>query len=192
MIMQCHTFSFSVSTSPQDRPDTGIKGALGASFDLALAQAARTSTGTDRDGSVTYYGATLIVWTHADKKRTDAIRTTIENGSKARSTAIARATKAAAASRRLGDKIARQANSPMGPLSTFASSRSRTASTTSGGETELETEAFITESEWEGAAPLAQSTAKLPFLQSSHFWLPYALTIISRYPIYNIMEGEQL
>lgn len=181
-----HTFSFTIKAHASENAHTGsVKGALGASWDLALAQAARP-TSTDRDDT-TYYGASLIVWTHADKTRTDAIRAAIEVGSKVRSLAIARAAKAAAAGRRFGERLARQQASPLG--SAGSASRGRgPGNATSGGETEVETEAYI-ESEWEGggAAPLNASAAKLPFLKSSTFWLPYALTLVSKYPIYDLL-----
>lgn len=181
-----HTFSFTIkATSGNDCFNTGsIKGALGASWDMALAQAARPAN-TDRDDT-TYYGASLIVWTHADKARTDAIRAAIEVGSKARSLAIARAAKAAAAGRKFSERLARQqANG--GPVGA-ARGKINGGNVTSGGETEFETEVYM-ESEWEGrgSAPLNASASELPFLKSSIFWLPYALTLISKYPIYDLM-----
>jgi hypothetical protein len=61
----------------------------------------------------------------------------------------------------------------------------------SGGETETETDAYITESEWEqhvGVATdaLAGNLALLP--QSVPFWLPYTLTLVSRYPIFDCTQ----
>lgn len=181
-----HTFSFTIkASSGSDRFQSGsIKGALGASWDMALAQSARPAS-TDRDDT-TYYGASLIVWTHADKARTDAIRAAIEVGSKARSLAIARAAKAAAAGRKFGERLARQ--QATGGIVGAARGKSG-GNVTSGGETEFETEVYM-ESEWEGrgAAPLNASATELPFLKSSTFWLPYALTLISKYPIYDLLS----
>ena len=186
-----HTFSFTIKSSNADMTSTAgsIKGAVGASWDLGLAQAARSSLGGSGAEEVTYYGASLLVWTHADQTRTEAIRAAIENGCKLRTTALAKAAKAAAAGRKFGNKVAREAASPMGNVPSLCNrSRPRSAGT-SGGETELETEAYYTESEWEGGAsgPLSASAAALPFLQSAHFWLPYALTIVSKYPIYDLL-----
>lgn len=170
----CHTFSFTIkaedpaSTSYGSNP---LKGGIAASWDMSLAQVARSSI--QRAEDVTYYGATLIVWTHADKTRTEAIRSAIESGSKSRTLAIAKAAKAAAAGRRFGKKITKTAQAPSGG---------------SGAETEMDTEAFFSETDWEaGGAPLNVSTSALPFLQSSSFWLPYALTLVSKYPIYNLL-----
>lgn len=183
-----HTFSFTIkATASGNQLGAGsIKGALGASWDLALAQSARPAS-TDRDDT-TYYGASLIVWTHADKARTDAIRAAIEVGSKARSLAIARAAKAAAAGRKFGERLARHQASGTGAPLTSKSRGNGTGNVTSGGETEFETEVYM-ESEWEGrgSAPLNASATELPFLKSSTFWLPYALTLVSKYPIYDLL-----
>lgn len=185
-----HTFSFTIkaisSTSALDNSGS-IKGALGASWDLALAQSARPAS-TDR-ADTTYYGASLIVWTHADKTRTDAIRAAIEVGSRARSLALARAAKAAAAGRKYSERITRQqAPGRGGPLGSKGKGNA-TGNVTSGGETEIETEVYM-ESEWEGrgSAPLNASATELPFLKSSTFWLPYALTLVSKYPIYDLLS----
>lgn len=184
-----HTFSFTIkaSSSSNQLSSGSIKGALGASWDLALAQSARPAS-TDRDDQ-TYYGASLVVWTHADKTRTDAIRAAIEVGGKARSLAVARAAKAAAAGRKFGERIARREGSGTVGLQMGSKAKGHGAgNVTSGGETEFETEVYM-ESEWEGrgAAPLSASTTELPFLKSSTFWLPYALTLVSKYPIYDLL-----
>lgn len=157
---------------------------MGASWDLALAQSTRPAS-TDRDDT-TYYGASLVVWTHADKTRTNAIRAAVEVGSQARSLAIARAAKAAAAGRKFGERIARQQASGV-PVGSKVRGNGA-GNVTSGGETEFETEVYM-ESEWEGrgSAPLSASTTELPFLKSSTFWLPYALTLVSKYPIYDLL-----
>ena len=189
-----HTFSFTIKTSGSEGISaTGnLKGAVGASWDLALAQTARSSFKDSAAEAVTYYGASLLVWTHADRTRTEAIRAVIKSGNKLRINTLAKAAKAAAASRRFGEKLTNQPFSfssgiPLAPLE-HGRSRTRSAST-SGGETELDTEAYYTESEWEGgdSGPLTESTTDLPLLQSSQFWLPYALTIVSKYPIYDLL-----
>jgi hypothetical protein len=53
----------------------------------------------------------------------------------------------------------------------------------------LQTEAYITESEWEGtgSAPLNIGAVDLPMVKSGTFWLPYALTLVSKYPIYDLL-----
>lgn len=181
-----HTFSFTIKSSPSSAYDGAgadtaapIKGALGASWDLALAQAARPAYEAKPREDV-YYAATLIVWTHANRARSDAIRATVATGSKARTTAIAKASKAAVAGRRYGERLARQSARAGGTTKRFVSSAPGGA--TSGDETELQTEAFLTESEWEGngTQPLSASATQLPFFQSSTFWLPYALTLVSK------------
>ena len=190
-----HTFSFTLKASSADRLSSfsgntgGLKGALGASWDMALAQAARPAS-TDRD-DVTYYGASLIVWTQTDKTRTAAIRAAVESGSRLKSTTLAKAAKAAAFSRKFGEKLAKQEMSALTGMKSGARGRAFSSATTvtSGEETDLQTEAYITESEWEGtgSAPLNIGAVDLPMVKSGTFWLPYALTLVSKYPIYDLL-----
>lgn len=108
----------------------------------------------------TYYAATLLIYSHADKLRTQAIRESIEHGAKGQSAAVARAIKAAASGRRFGKKLETRLNSPLGLINGMpASGRPMSAA---GNETDVETEAFLTESEWEGpGAEGARATVRL-------------------------------
>lgn len=179
-----HCFSFVVP--PAAAIVTDAMGAIGQEWDLALA----TSSGTDTTGpSQTWYGACLTVWSHADRSRSEAIRRTAEEGSKAKSAAIARAVKAAAAGRKFGAKLQAASRSPMGILPTpegLAGRKWSAATSASGTETE-DTEAFVSESEFEGPAsrlPIAQVPVGTPF------WLPYSLVLVSKLPIYDLMTDH--
>lgn len=176
-----HCFSFIVPA--QTAVVTDATGAIGQQWDLALAGATGETT---RGRAKTYYGACLQVWSHADRGRSEAIRRAVEEGSKAKSAAIARAVKAAAAGKRLGARLERAAKSAMGPLPTpdGLAGRNWNGYASTGGETDTDTEGFCSESEWDGPAsmlPVANLPGGLPF------WLPYCLVLVSRMPIYDLM-----
>jgi hypothetical protein len=177
-----HTFSFSVPPTSAESASSA-PGAVGNAWDLSIASAAAGRPSLD--GHVTYYAATLTIWSHADRPRSEAIRQAVETGSRAKSAAVARAVKAAAAGRRLGQRLERRMENPMGVSDKGFAGK---AWATSGGETETETDAYVSESEWEqqGVANANVSSNHLAFLpQSVPFWLPYTLTLVSRYPIYD-------
>ncbi len=64
----------------------------------------------------TFYAASLLVWSHADPARAAAIRETLEEGSKAKAAAIHRAVKAAGAGKKLGARLSKAMNSPLGAV----------------------------------------------------------------------------
>ncbi|KAH9812207.1 AEX-3 domain-containing protein [Melampsora americana] len=183
-----HCFSFTVPV--QNEAITDATGAIGQQWDLGLA-AANLSNHHQLNTSnrpKTYYGACLQVWSHADRSRSEAIRRAVEEGSKAKSAAIARAVKAAAAGKRFGARLQRATNSAMGVLPTPDGLAGKNWSVyNSGAETDTDTEGFVSESEWDGPASMLP-IANLP--GGTPFWLPYCLILISKMPIYDLMTDH--
>ncbi|KAG9026759.1 hypothetical protein FRB95_008508 [Tulasnella sp. JGI-2019a] len=147
--------------------------------------------GSDRDLSTskeaTYHGVCLMVWSHADEERSAAIRRTLETAANAN----ARATR--------GHKVSM--SSMASSIGTTTTERARKQSTPWSEMDESETDAgAMTESDADymtggpGAANgrignedgAGASTLFLP--QNTVFWLPYALTLVSRHPIYDLMR----
>lgn len=124
-----------------------------------------------------YYGVCLTVWSHADAERSAAIRRTLEAGS---------------------GRMRKESANSLRPPSTMQARRRRMPKSSpwgmvTDGETEAETDAAsevggaVSESEWEhGSTVPGESTLFLP--GDTVFWLPYALTLVSRHPIYDIMR----
>lgn len=116
---------------------------------------------------------TLTVYSHvADKSRAQAIRNMIEGGAQKKKHVMAKAVKAAASSRKTAKKIEKMASGA-------------NAGTLSGTETEMETEAFFTEAEDPSMLGLNRGSIMLP---STPLWLPFSMTLVSRWPVYNLMS----
>ncbi|KAI6047633.1 DENN domain-containing protein [Pisolithus marmoratus] len=154
----------------------------------------QTSTSVGSSGTITYHGVCLTVWSHADADRSAAIRRTLEAGRSRKESA-----QSLVASRL---KVLR---SSVGPGSTGGSpgEPGRRATKRSGrgpwtgtdGETDgegAETDAgAISESDFDVASTVnghgpGESTLFLP--GDTVFWLPYALALVSRHPIYDLMR----
>ncbi|KAL4069616.1 hypothetical protein V8B97DRAFT_597959 [Scleroderma yunnanense] len=152
------------------------------------------TTSTGSSGTITYHGVCLTVWSHADAERSAAIRRTLEAGRSRKESA-----QSLVASRL---KVLR---SSVGPGSTSGSpgdSGRRTGKragrgpwTGTDGETDgegAETDAgAISESDFDVASTVnghgpGESTLFLP--GDTVFWLPYALALVSRHPIYDLMR----
>ncbi|EIW86716.1 hypothetical protein CONPUDRAFT_46402 [Coniophora puteana RWD-64-598 SS2] len=157
---------------------------LAAAFDK---QSAITGGPVDPNGSgnVTYHGVCLTVWSHADAERSAAIRRTLEAG---------RTRKESAQS--LVAARLRALKSSNTSISEISRKRTRRNRTPWGGQTDGETDAetdtgMISESDFEVASTInghgpGESTLFLP--GDTVFWLPYALTLVSRHPIYDLMR----
>ena len=105
------TFSFTIpSTQPINTPAVAVGTA--ADWDSALFPAASAAPSSE----TTYHASCLLVWSHADATRSEAIRATLKAGAKAKSEAIQRGAKAASAGKKLGARLAQQMASPMGAL----------------------------------------------------------------------------
>ncbi|KAL1951922.1 hypothetical protein VTO73DRAFT_1071 [Trametes versicolor] len=143
-------------------------------------------------GQITYHGVCLTVWSHADAERTAAIRRTLEAG---------RARKESAQSL-VASRMRRHASdaTPGGDPAMTARRRAKMSSRSPWGagtdaETDLDPETdgeggAISESDYEVASTVGhtpgESTLFLP--GDTVFWLPYALTLVSRFPIYDLMR----
>ncbi|PCH33648.1 hypothetical protein WOLCODRAFT_112226 [Wolfiporia cocos MD-104 SS10] len=132
--------------------------------------------------TVTYHGVCLTVWSHADAERTAAIRRTLEAG---------RARKESAQSAVTARQARRRARmGARGPWGAGGGGGAGTdVDTDVDGETDGEGGA-VSESDFDGASVVGhtpgESTLFLP--GDTVFWLPYALTLVSRFPIYDLMR----
>ncbi|KAL0951192.1 hypothetical protein HGRIS_007920 [Hohenbuehelia grisea] len=140
--------------------------------------------------TVTYHGVCLTVWSHADAERSNAIRRTLEAGRSRKESA-----QSLVASRL---KSLRQdaGSADAGPDPTSQARRNARKSArgpwadaeTDGAETEGE--GAMSESDFEIASTVGhgpgESTLFLP--GDTVFWLPYALTLVSRHPVYDLMR----
>ncbi|GAA5850170.1 hypothetical protein JCM8547_001029 [Rhodosporidiobolus lusitaniae] len=169
-------FSFTLTTSSSGLPLSSLSGSPSASFSSSRSSASSTTTST------TYHCVSLLVWSHADSARSTAIRASLAQGAaEARAEAIKRAAKAARAGKKLGEKLARQMSSPMG-----INGGAREWANGLVSDTEGETEANFTESEWEFAA--AATPAFDTFPSSTPLWLPYSLILISTLPLFDLLS----
>lgn len=189
-----HCFSFTTHGSSGDPQDTSHQ------WDLCL-------TSSNGQAEKTYYAACLQVWSHSDRSRAEAIRKTLEEGSNAKSAAVAQAIKAAAAGRKLGFKLQKAVNSPMGFLPSSAdlsgnvAPPNRLSAHSAVGSTDTEdAEGFFSESEWETGTELVSDNIAHRLLNNvksdnskntpsvtTPLWLPYCLVLISKYPLYDLM-----
>ncbi|KAI0756974.1 AEX-3 domain-containing protein [Daedaleopsis nitida] len=149
------------------------------------------SNGTN-NGQVTYHGVCLTVWSHADAERTAAIRRTLEAGRARKESA-----QSLVASRMRRGQGGGEGADPTVQARRRAkmSARSPWGGAGTDGETDLDPETdgeggAISESDYEVASTVGhtpgESTLFLP--GDTVFWLPYALTLVSRYPIYDLMR----
>ena len=164
---QSFFFAFTVPSSDITAPKS--------SFDATIA--ARSSLSSHE---TTYYASALLIFSHADASRAEAIRAAIEQGgSHANRSAIAQAMKAAASGRRLNKSLQSRLRSGGHSLVSTQSMTSLVASKDGASDTE----AYATDdTEFAGdSAPTARAVTYLP--SGTPIWLPYALVLISKYPL---------
>ncbi|KAI0308207.1 hypothetical protein B0F90DRAFT_1621067 [Multifurca ochricompacta] len=148
------------------------------------------NAGSSVPGStITYHGVCLTVWSHADAERSSAIRRTLEAGRSRKESAqslVAARLKSLHADTQDPTLQARRNSKRSGR-------RPWGANSTTDGETDLdaETDGGISESDYEVGSigqshNPGESTLFLP--GDTVFWLPYALTLVSRHPIYDLMR----
>ncbi|KAJ7071033.1 DENN domain-containing protein [Mycena amicta] len=146
----------------------------------------RTQPDPSSSNTVTYHGVCLTVWSHADAERSTAIRRTLEAGRSRKESA-----QSAVASRlkTLRADVTGDSSDP----SHIARRRARRG--TRGPWTDVDTDAETdaggaSESEYEAASTVGhgpgESTLFLP--GDTVFWLPYALTLVSRHPVFDLMR----
>ncbi|KAG8691546.1 hypothetical protein FRC11_001536 [Ceratobasidium sp. 423] len=134
---------------------------------------ASTDPSADR-GLITYHGVCLTVWSHADEERSLAIRRALES--------VARS--------RRGSGASTGTATPATPRRPKGTTTSSPAAPWSDAE-ESEIDAFsMSESDAEIMHPngVGMGASNLFLPQNTVFWLPYALTLVSRHPIYDLMR----
>ncbi|KAJ7706185.1 AEX-3 domain-containing protein [Mycena rosella] len=135
--------------------------------------------------TVAYHGVCLTVWSHADAERSNAIRRTLEAGRSRKESA-----QSAMASRIKG--LRADVSDPLDPtLMARRHAKRGSRGPWADAETDAETDGGgASESEFEGGSTAGhgpgESTLFLP--GDTVFWLPYALTLVSRHPVYDLMR----
>ncbi|PSS37752.1 hypothetical protein PHLCEN_2v445 [Hermanssonia centrifuga] len=154
----------------------------------------KTPLGSGGNSNITYHGVCLTVWSHADAERSAAIRRTLE-ASRARKESANSLVHSARMKRSHGSM--RSAGDPSAQARRRAKMSSRgpwgagTDADTDADETDADIDGgAISESDFEVASTIGhgpgESTLFLP--GDTVFWLPYALTLVSRFPIYDLMR----
>ncbi|CAG7852425.1 SubName: Full=Uncharacterized protein {ECO:0000313/EMBL:CCA70849.1} [Serendipita indica DSM 11827] len=172
-----------------------------------LTPAAQEALQAESASSTTYYGVCLTVWSHADEERSRAIRKTMELGLRSMNAdGSVRRGKAREKKDSLVPPNGSQAGQARSPAKTNRSLKMSNPDAPAWSGTDIETEADdlefegenetdtggISESDWEGRSrngirgDVGGSTLFLP--GDTIFWLPYALTLVSRVPIYDLMR----
>ncbi|KAJ4486134.1 DENN domain-containing protein [Lentinula aciculospora] len=149
--------------------------------------AAETPDMFSSGGTITYHGVCLLLWSHADAERSTAIRRTLE---------ASRSRKESNQSSLVTSRLKNLRSDALDHVDPTSLARKSARKSARGpwadAETDAETEAEggISESEYEVASTVGhgpgESTLFLP--GDTVFWLPYALTLVSRYPVYDLMR----
>ncbi|KAF7306924.1 DENN domain-containing protein [Mycena indigotica] len=146
--------------------------------------AASRSQPDSNNNTVTYHGVCLTVWSHADAERSTAIRRTLEAGRSRKESA-----QSAVASRlkTLRADVAGEDPSLVARRRVRRGTRGPWTDVDTDGETDA---GGASESEYEVASTAGhgpgESTLFLP--GDTVFWLPYALTLVSKHPVYDLMR----
>ncbi|KAJ7244796.1 AEX-3 domain-containing protein [Mycena haematopus] len=129
---------------------------------------------------VTYHGVCLTVWSHADAERSNAIRRTLEAGRSRKESA-----QSLVASRI--KNLRADADDPTTIARRHAKKGARGPWTDA--ETDAETDGGgASESEFDAASMHGPGESTLFLPGDTVFWLPYALTLVSRHPVYDLMR----
>ncbi|KAI0932188.1 hypothetical protein AcW2_000881 [Taiwanofungus camphoratus] len=138
---------------------------------------------------LTYHGVCLTVWSHADAERTAAIRRTLEAGRSRKESAQSLVTARMKGHAGADPSAQARRRTKMSARVPWAAGAGTDVETDADGETDGEGGA-VSESDFEVASTVGhtpgESTLFLP--GDTVFWLPYALTLVSRHPIYDLMR----
>ncbi|KAJ3975339.1 DENN domain-containing protein [Lentinula raphanica] len=149
--------------------------------------AAETPDMSSSAGTITYHGVCLLLWSHADAERSTAIRRTLE-ASRSRKESNQSSLVTSRLKNLRSDALDHGDPTSLARKSARKSARGPWADAETDAETEAE--GGISESEYEVASTVGhgpgESTLFLP--GDTVFWLPYALTLVSRYPVYDLMR----
>ncbi|KAG6911964.1 hypothetical protein DXG01_000212 [Tephrocybe rancida] len=188
------TFAYPYNDDPFARPSSAYLGPpslLGHGSHSNSAVAAKTEINPSTASTITYHGVCLTVWSHADAERSTAIRRTLEAGRSRKESA-----QSVVASRLKNLRAEVSGSTSDGPDPTTQARRTAKKNArgpwvdaeTDGAETEAE--GAMSESDFEVASTVGhgpgESTLFLP--GDTVFWLPYALTLVSRHPVYDLMR----
>ncbi|KAJ7492622.1 DENN domain-containing protein [Mycena latifolia] len=178
-------YAYPYSDDPFVRPSSAYLGPPSLLGHSNQSAASRGQTDSAPASTVTYHGVCLTVWSHADAERSNAIRRTLEAGRSRKESA-----QSAVASRikslradvtdPLDPTIVARRHAKKGARGPWADAETD-AETDGGGASESEFEAASTVGHGPG-----ESTLFLP--GDTVFWLPYALTLVSRHPVYDLMR----
>ncbi|KAJ3575632.1 hypothetical protein NP233_g967 [Leucocoprinus birnbaumii] len=187
------TFAYPYADDPFARPSSAYLGPpslLAHASHNAAATANATNVTQTSSNIVTYYGVCLTVWSHADAERSNAIRRTLEAG---RSRKESAQSMVASRLKNLRADISGNVSDTQDPTVQARRHAKKSARGPWGdAETDAETEndGGISESDFEVASTVGhgpgESTLFLP--GDTVFWLPYALTLVSRHPVYDLMR----
>ncbi|KIM48206.1 hypothetical protein M413DRAFT_22737 [Hebeloma cylindrosporum] len=190
------TFAYPYTDDPFARPSSAYLGPpslLGHGSHSAPTGVSSTNAASinpSTGNTVTYHGVCLTVWSHADAERSTAIRRTLEAG---RSRKESAQSVVASRLKNLRADVSGSTSDNQDPTtqarrSAKRSSRGPWADAETDGETEAD--GAMSESDFEVASTVGhgpgESTLFLP--GDTVFWLPYALTLVSRHPVYDLMR----
>ncbi|KAG6851061.1 hypothetical protein H0H93_002953 [Arthromyces matolae] len=189
------TFAYPYTDDPFVRPSSAYLGPpslLGHNSNSnAAAVMAKNDFNPTSSSTITYHGVCLTVWSHADAERSAAIRRTLEAGRPRKESA-----QSIVASRLKNLRAEVTGSTSDGPDPTVQAKRTTRRNSrgpwadveTDGADTEAD--GAISESDFEVASTVGhgpgESTLFLP--GDTVFWLPYALTLVSRHPVYDLMR----
>ncbi|KAJ7125580.1 AEX-3 domain-containing protein [Mycena crocata] len=179
------SYSYPYTDDPFARPSSAYLGPpslLGHSSIQSVAPRSQPETTTS--STVAYHGVCLTVWSHADAERSNAIRRTLEAGRSRKESAQS------VVASRIKSLRADAASDPTDPTLQARRNAKKNRGPWGDAETDAETDGAASESEFEGASTVGhgpgESTLFLP--GDTVFWLPYALTLVSRHPVYDLMR----
>ncbi|KAJ7092723.1 AEX-3 domain-containing protein [Mycena epipterygia] len=180
------SYAYPYTDDPFVRPSSAYLGPpslLGHSSTQVAAP--RSQPESASSSTVTYHGVCLTVWSHADAERSNAIRRTLEAGRSRKESAQS------IVASRIKNLRADVADPTDPTLLARRHAKKGARGPWADAETDAETDGAASESEFEGASTVGghgpgESTLFLP--GDTVFWLPYALTLVSRHPVYDLMR----
>ncbi|KAK7468897.1 hypothetical protein VKT23_003394 [Stygiomarasmius scandens] len=182
------TFNYPYADNPFARPSTTFLGPPSYHGHGSRSAPSAAADHAESAGTVTYHGVCLTVWSHADAERSNAIRRTLEVGRSRKESAQSLVASRIKNLRADVSVLGQEHSDP-----TLQARRSARKSArgpwgdaeTDGGETDAMSESDFEVASTVGHGP-GESTLFLP--GDTVFWLPYALTLVSRHPVYDLMR----
>ncbi|KAJ7103536.1 DENN domain-containing protein [Mycena belliarum] len=179
------SYAYPYTDDPFARPSSAYLGPPSLLGHGNQSTAPRSQPDATPASTIAYHGVCLTVWSHADAERSTAIRRTLEAG-RSRKESV----QSAVASRL--KSLRADVRDPADPaLIARRHAKKGARGPWTDAETDAETDGGgASESEYEAASTVGhgpgESTLFLP--GDTVFWLPYALTLVSRHPVYDLMR----